>query len=118
MNSKFEEIKEENNLIGIYFILLIIYLYANRVEIKYLESNNNLNKDEYRILLFIVFGVSFLITLYYVINGFDELDKSNYDEIYDLKYLSIVANVLILVATGIYLYIIYKDKNIDLEINP
>lgn len=117
MNSKLEEINDENNLIFIYFILLMLYLYANNVEIKYLESNNNLYKEEYRILLYIVFGVSFLITLYYVINGFNELDNSKYDEIYSLKFLSNVANLLVLIATGIYLYIIYNDVNIDLEVS-
>lgn len=118
MNEKIKEIKEENIVIFIYFILLFTYLYANKIEIEYLKYNNDTDKEKYRILLYIVFGVSFLITLYYVIESINELKKYEYEELYQLKELSLVANILILIATSIYLYIIYKDKNIDLEVSP
>ena len=88
MNSKFDEIREENFVIFIYFILLFIYLYANKIEVNYLNTGNSYDKDLYRILLFIVFGISFLITLYYVISSYNSLDGDSDREIYNLKELS------------------------------
>ena len=118
MNSKFEEIKEENFVIFIYFILLFIYLYANKIEVNYLNTGNSYDKDLYRILLFIVFGISFLITLYYVISSYSSLFDYDNDNIYDLKRLSFFATLLVLIATWIFLYIIYKDEDINLEVSP
>lgn len=119
MNEKLKDIQEENNIIFIYFIILTIYLYANSIEKKFLETQNNNYKYTYRNLLFVVFGISFLITLYYSIESIKELKKESQNiEIYQLKELSTMANILVLIATIIYLYIIYKDENINLEISP
>jgi len=118
MNEKLKEINEENFIIFIYFILLFTYLYANKIEVDYVKYGNNTDKDKYRLLLYIVFGVSFLITLYYIVEGIKDLYEYSNEEIFKLKELSVLANILILIATGIYLYIIYKDKNIKLEVSP
>lgn len=118
MNQKLEEIQTENYIIFIYFILLITYLYANQVETKYIKYRNTKDKEKYRLLLYIVFGISFIITLYYSIEGLNDLKESQNKELYKLKELSVIANILVLVATAIYLYIIYKDENINLEISP
>lgn len=118
MNEKLHEIEIENLIIIIYFILLTIYLYANSVEIEYLKYQNALDKEKYRLLLYIVFGTTFLITSYYTIVGIESLNEIDNKEIYILKKLSTFANVLILISTIIYLYIIYKDKDINLEVSP
>lgn len=118
MNEKLQEIKMENLVIFIYFILLITYLYANTIEVNYLEYQNIEDKEHYRTLLYIVFGTSLLITFYYTINSIIDLQEPTSKEILKLKELSAISNVLILVATIIYLYIIYKDKNINLEVSP
>lgn len=118
MNGKLQEIKEENFIIFIYFILLFVYLYANKVEVNYIKYGNNDDREKYRLLLYIVFGISFLITLYYSVESIKDLKEPANIEISKLKELSSIANILILVATGIYLYIIYKDENIDLEVSP
>ena len=118
MNEKLQEIKEEDLIVFIYFILLFVYLYANRVEEKYIIYGDERNREKYRLLLYVVFGVSFLITLYYSVESINNLNNSSKEEVYNLKWLSTVANLLILIATGIYLYIIYKDKNIDIEVSP
>lgn len=118
MNDKFEEIKEENIIIFIYFILLFIYLYANKTEINYLKYKNEKDKDKYRLLLYIVFGLTFIITLYYVVESLNSLNIYESNNIYKLKELSLLSNILVLIATGIYIYIIYQDKDIKLEVSP
>ena len=118
MNKKLQEIEIENFIIFIYFILLITYLYANTIEVEYVKYQNEEDKEKYRLLLYIVFGVSFIITLYYTIEGIKELKELSPFDLYRLKELSTLANILILIATGIYLYIIYKDRDIELEVSP
>lgn len=118
MNEKLEEIKIENIIIYIYFILLIIYLYANTIEVNYLKYNNDQDREKYRTLLYIVFGTSLIISFFYLIEGIKDLkEPSNYN-IYKLKELSTIANILIVIATIIAIYIIYKDKDINLEVTP
>ena len=68
-------------------------------------------------MLYIVFGVSFIITLYYTIYSINDLSFYENERVYELKKLSSIANILVLIATLIYLYIIYQDKDINLEVN-
>lgn len=117
-NDKLQEIELENYIIIVYFILLLIYLYANEIEVNYLKFGNEEDRDKYRTLLYIVFGTTFIISLFFTINSIKELNKNEGYEIYKLKELSTIANILILIASIIIIYLIYKDKDIVLEINP
>ena len=118
MNNKLEEIQLENKIIIIYYILLTLYLYANKIEIDYLQYNNQEDKDKYRLLLYIVFGITALISLFYTIQSIKSLENYDNEEKYKLKELSTLANILILIASIIIIYLVYKDKDIDLEISP
>lgn len=118
MNDKLEEINIENYIIYIYFVLLITYLYANNIEVNYLKYQNKEDKEKYRILLYIVFGTSLIISVYYTISNINDLKESTNKEIYNLQALSTIANILVVIATIIAIYIIYKDIDINLEISP
>ena len=118
MNDKLKEIEIENYIIYIYFIVLGIYLYANNIETNYLKYGNIKDKEKYRLLLYIVFGTTFIITLFYSIESLKDLKNTNDYEVSKLKELSTIANLLVLVASIIIIYIIYKDKDINLEISP
>ena len=118
MDDKLKQINIENIIIYIYFILLLLYLYANKIEVNYLNNQNYQDKENYRTILFIVFGINLIITLYYTIESFKELNTNQDENIKYLKELSALASLLILIASIIILYITYKDTNIDLEISP
>lgn len=118
INKKLEEIELENYIVYIYFILLILYLYANTIEINYLKYQNQKDREQYRLLLYIVFGTTFIISLYYTIENIKDIQMSSNKEIQKLNELSTIANILVLIASIIILYIIYKDDDINLEINP
>lgn len=118
MNKKMQEIEIENFIIVIYFILLFIYLYANTIEVEYLKYQDKIDKEKYRLLLYIVFGTTLIIALYYTIWGINNLKEPSNKKIHKLKELSVTANILITFATIIYLYIIYKDEEIILEVSP
>lgn len=118
MSDKLQEIEKENFIIFIYFILLFIYLYANNVELEYLKYNNVEYKEKYQLLLYLVFGSSLIISLYFTLQSIKDLNNYTSSEIYKLKRLSTLANILIVISTIIYIYIIYKDKDINLEVSP
>lgn len=118
MNEKLQQIENENNVILIYFILLFIYLYANTIEVEYIKYGNVEDKEKYRLLLYIVFGTTFILSLYFTIENIKDLNNYNEPEIYQLMKLSILANILIVITSIILLYIIYKDKDINLEVTP
>ena len=117
MNEKLEEIQLENKIIIIYYVLLTLYLYANKVETEYLQYGNQEDKDKYKLLLYIVFGVTALITFFYTIQSIKSLEQYDSIEIQKLKELSTLANILILIASLIILYVIYNDKDINLEVS-
>jgi len=116
-SKKLQEIELENYIIIVYFILLLLYLYANVIEVNYLKYGNEADKEKYRTLLYIVFITTFIISLFFTINSIKELNITKDQETYKLKELSTIANILILIASIIIIYIIYKDKDIVLEIN-
>jgi len=117
-NEKLQEIELENYIIIVYFVLLLLYLYANQIEVNYFKYDNKEDKEKYRILLYIVFGTTFIISLFFTINSINDLNMTENKEIYKLKELSTIANILVLIASIIIIYLIYKDKDIALEINP
>ena len=117
-NEKLQEIELENYIIIIYFILLLIYLYANTIEVNYIKYGNKEDKEKYRTLLYIVFGTTFIISLFFTITSIEDLNITDNPEAYKLKELSTIANILVLIASTIIIYLIYKDKDIILEINP
>ena len=119
MEDKLNEISMENYVILIYFILLFVYLYANKIEVNYIYYKEESDKKIYRLLVFIVFLISLIISIIFAI--FNIKDLYEYEEsmeIYNLKKLSAFASILIVIATGIYLYIVYMDEDINLEVNP
>lgn len=119
INDKIKSIYLENIVIYIYFIILLIYLYANRIEVNYIYHQNEKDKEKYRNLLCIVFAISLIISTLFTIDNIKELYKyEKNEETYKLKELSAFASILIVIATTIYLYIIYEDKDIKLEISP
>lgn len=118
MEEKLRKIEIENITIYIYFILLLLYLYGNKIEVNYVKYGNEEDKDIYRFILYIVFGGIFILSLYYTISGFSSFSLYDDEKVTKLKELSLISNILILLASIILLYIVYSDKEINIEVNP
>lgn len=116
MNEKLEEIRSENLILIIYCVLIGLYYYANIIEVNYIKYQDERDKDRYRLLLYIIFGTIFVLALYYTIVGINSLKEIENMKVYELERLLVIVNILALIASGIYLYVIYQDKNIDLEV--
>lgn len=109
---RIRETKIEDYIFIIYYIIITLSLISNKIEREYLITNDNVKKEEYRILLFIIFGIAFLVYVYYFISGLSGLN----DDDNKLNRLSVLASFLVLISGSIYLYIIFNDNDLSVEL--
>lgn len=116
----YERIKDtriEDFIFIIYYLIITLSLYSNKIERDYLYTGNDYDKTRYRILLYIIFGIAFLVYLYYTIDSYKTLKEVSYDDenrkLYELSFL---ASFLVLVSGCIYLYIISNDEEDRVEL--
>lgn len=108
--------KIEDLVFIIYYIIITLSLYANKIEREYLITKDKEVGEYYRKILYIIFTIATLVYIYYAYESIKEVNKSSTSEIKKLNELSLLASILVLITGFIYLYIIYKDKDINVEI--
>lgn len=116
----YERIKDtriEDFIFIIYYLIITLSLYSNKIERDYLYTGNDYDRTRYRILLYIIFGIAFLVYLYYAIDSYKTLKEASYDDenrkLYELSFL---ASFLVLISGCIYLYIISNDEEARVEL--
>lgn len=116
----YERIKDtriEDFIFIIYYLIITLSLYSNKIERDYLYTGNDYDRTRYRILLYIIFGIAFLVYLYYTIDSYKTLKEVSYDDdnrkLYELSFL---ASFLVLISGCIYLYIISNDEEDRVEL--
>ena len=101
----------------IYYLIITLSLYSNKIERDYLYTGNDYDRTRYRILLYIIFGIAFLVYLYYTIDSYKTLKEVSYDDenrkLYELSFL---ASFLVLISGCIYLYIVSNDEEDRVEL--
>ena len=116
----YERIKDtriEDFIFIIYYLIITLSLYSNKIERDYLYTGNDYDRTRYRILLYIIFGIAFLVYLYYTIDSYKTLKEVSYDdENRKLYKLSFLASFLVLISGCIYLYIISNDEEDRVEL--
>lgn len=113
---RMKEIDLEDYIFIIYYIIITLSIYANKVEREYLITKDIELREKYRRLLYIIFGIATVIYLYYAISSYQEVKNNNNSKDKYLFELSFFASFLILISGIIYLYIIYQDKEINVEL--
>ena len=125
---RLNDIKIENYIFIIYYIIITISLYANKVDKEKFEGFKkekvNINeqkygkeiREKYRKLLFVIFGMAFLVYLYYTISNYDDYIEDNNPNSKRLNGLTFLASFLVLISGTIYLYVIYEDKDVNIEL--
>ena len=114
----YEKIKEtriEDFIFIIYYFIITLSLIANKIERNYLTNHRPKDREKYRNLLYIIFGIVTLVYIYYTYSSYKDLKNSSIKDRY-LNELSLLASLLVLISGFIYLYIINKDKEINVEI--
>ena len=114
---RLKQIKIENNIWIIYFIIIALSYYANYFEKDYFLTKNKKSKETYRKLNSFIFIILIIIYSYFEKESFSSFKNKN-KSIEQNKYdtLSLIASTLVLISGFIFLYIILEDENIGTEI--
>jgi len=119
LDDKLKEIDTENFIWVIYIGIIILSWYSNSLEKKYFIYNDIDSKNKYRMIMIIIF-ITLVVIYAYFLNGafkdiknidFNHINKNDY-----LKILSFIASLLVFISGIIYLYILYNDNDIGVEI--
>ena len=118
LESKLREIKIENFIWLIYIGIIILSYYSNYLEKDYFINKNNKSKEKYREILILIFSILLIVYLYFFIDSISDIKNINKysNDKKNLVLLSSLASLLVLISGIIFLYISYKDENIDVEI--
>lgn len=119
LEEKLKEIKIENYIWVIYIGIIIFSFYSNSLEKRYYIYNDQIAKKKYRETLLVIFSILTIVYYYFFKSSFDdynnlkETDSKNKKELVTLSFIS---SFLIFISGLIFLYVAYKDQNIDVEI--
>ena len=119
VEEKLRQIKIENYIWIIYIIIIGISYYSNYLEKDYFVNNNIESKKKYRETLIIIFSILLIIYLYFTVDAYksiETLKENDSKEKKDLVTLSFIGSFLILISGIIFLYVAYKDYNLDVEL--
>ena len=118
LNKKLKEIKIENYIWIIYIGIIILSWYANFLEKKYFLFKDLISKKKYREVMITIFIVLIIIYFYFLKSSYDDLKNLNTDdsEKKELVILSFIGSLFVFFSGLIFLYILYKDENLDVEI--
>ena len=119
ISKKIEEIKTEDFIWIIYIAVIFLSWIANHLEKNYFINNDLNAKDNYRKIMTIIFITIIVVYIYFLKGSFDdlmELKETDTNEKKFLTFLSFIGSLLVFISGLIFLYIIIKDKNIDVEI--
>lgn len=119
VKEKLRQIKIENYIWIIYIIIIGISYYSNYLEKDYFVNNNIESKKKYRETLIIIFSILLIIYLYFTVDAYKSvlsLKENDSKEKKDLVTMSFIGSLLILISGIIFLYVAYKDYNLDVEL--
>ena len=119
INEKIRQITIEDYIWIIYIGIIITSWYANKYESDYFKYNDMVSKDKYRKIMIRIFTILVIIYFYFFKSSWNDLMKikrNDSDKRKELTYLSYVGSLFILFSGFIFLYIAYKDEQIDVEI--
>lgn len=113
---RINETKKEDLIFIIYYIIITLSIYANYIERIYLKYQDEIARKNYRTILYIIFITATLIYIYYAYSNYKTLQKEQDNETRRLNNLSLIASILTIITGLIYLYIIYQDKDVNVEL--
>ncbi len=118
LNNKLKEIQIENYIWIIYIGIIILSWYANFLEKKYFLFKDLISKKKYREVMITIFLILTIIYFYFLKSSYDDLKNLNTDDSKkkELVILSFIGSLFVFFSGLIFLYILYKDENLDVEI--
>ena len=111
-------IKTENIIWVIYIGIIVLSFIANNYETNYIKYNDNKSKDDYRNLMLLIFSILVIVSFRILKDSLRDVKKTSYlnNKVSKLNKLSFIGSLLVFISGIIFLYIIYNDTDIDVEI--
>lgn len=119
LKEKLDELKTEDYIWLLYIGIIIISWYSNNVERKYFITGDLKSKEKYQRLMVLIFTILLVVYFYFTKSSYDDilkLKQSDSKSKKDLTYLSFLGSFLVLISSIIFLYIAFKDENLDVEL--
>lgn len=119
LKEKLDEFKTEDYIWLLYIGIIIISWYSNNVERKYFITGDLKSKEKYQRLMVLIFTILLVVYFYFTKSSYDDilkLKQSDSKSKKDLTYLSFLGSFLVLISSIIFLYIAFKDENLDVEL--
>jgi len=117
--NRLNQIKIENFIWIVYIGIIVLSFYSNKLEKDYFLFNDLIAKQKYRKILIIIFSILIIVYFYFLKDTFDDLKnlkENDSNEKKNLIFLSFIGSLLIFISGIIFLYIAYKDENINVEL--
>lgn len=119
INNKLNQLKIENFIWVIYIGIIILSWYANSLEKKYFVFKDLYSKEKYRKIMILIFSILIIVYFYFLKDSYNDFknlsSKDNCDK-QNLVFLSFLASLLIFISGLIFLYIAYKDEDLEVEL--
>lgn len=119
INDKLKQLNIEDFIWVIYIGIIFLSWYANSLEKKYFIFNDLLSKDKYRKVMIFIFSILIVVYFYFLKDSYQDfknLSSKDSCEKQNLTFLAFLASLLIFVSGLIFLYIAYKDREIEVEL--
>lgn len=115
---RLNDIKTENIIWVIYIGIIVLSFIANNYETNYIKYNDNKSKDDYRNLMLLIFSILVIVYFRILKDSLRDVKKTSYlnNKVSKLNKLSFIGSLLVFISGIIFLYIIYNDTDIDVEI--
>ena len=119
INEKLKQLKIENFIWVIYIGIIFLSWYANSLEKNYFVFNDKYSKNKYRKVMIFIFTILIIVYFYFLKDSYKDFKNiSNKDSSkkQNLVFLSFIASLLIFISGLIFLYIAYKDEELEVEL--
>ena len=119
ITDKLKDIATEDKIWFIYILIIFASWYANSLEKRYFIDNDYQCKKQYRKTMILIFSILIIVYFYFFKSSFDDISKLTcFDSLKKRKLteLSAMGSLMIVVSGLIFLYIAYRDTDIDVEI--
>jgi uncharacterized membrane protein YbhN (UPF0104 family) len=116
---RLKELDIEEFIWIIYLGIIFLSFLSNTLERNYFESGEEEDKEKYRGIMIVIFSILIIVYFYFFQDSLKtvlKLDSSITDKKKNLNLLACVASFLILISGIIYLYIAFKDEDLDVEL--
>ncbi|MBQ4583917.1 MAG: hypothetical protein IJA94_03415 [Bacilli bacterium] len=116
---RLRQLKNEDFIWLIYIGIIVLSWIANSLERKYFIFNDLNSKEKYRNLMIFIFVILIIIYLYFLNDSFNDVKKLkpfDPENKKNLTFLSFIGSLFVTISGFIFLYIIIKDEQIDVEI--